>query len=218
MESSNQSNHSRENERSRSATDREHDADEPAEALASGRLVDAVVEYLRDRQDKTLGRAEKMSREDLARAVFRQLWRHPVPTTMLGVSVVWLLFAGTADEQKRSRAQTVRRKGLVTDEDGRLFEEGLDDPFADRLEEEVVGQVEGGYDYTRRRLQEVVNQYPWAAAAAVVGGGLIASALLPNRHEPIAKSHMGAEEEDDEEPLPKSPPPVSPEFPPEDTI
>lgn len=100
--------------------------------------------------------------ERLLRAAIRQLRKHPVPTALLGISVTWLLLGDDAGED-----ETQPRLGR-------------------QLEEEIVGQIRGGYSYTGKRLREVTDRYPWAAAAALIAGGLGAAFLIPERRRRMA--------------------------------
>lgn len=145
------------------------------------RLIDALIDYVRERAtDPSL----EPNREEVARGIVRHLWRHPVPTGLLLVSAAWLLVAGDDDGDRRAgvgkwRARRARAADAGADR-ASVVDEGPEG-FVDRLEDEVLQQVEGGYDYTRRRLQEAVHEYPWAAAAVLVGGGILAATLLPHR-------------------------------------
>lgn len=141
----------------------------------SGRLIDEIVNYVRSRYGQAEGENRpRADDERVLRAAIRQLRKHPVPTALLGISTVWLL--------------------LATDNEG-----GEDDPQLSRqIEEEVVGQIKGGYAYTGQRLREVTDRYPWAAGAALIAAGLGAAFLAPGRRRRISEDDedvdLGAED------------------------
>lgn len=140
-----------------------------------GRLIDEIVEYIRARQGAAEGEAMRpLDQDRLLRAAIRQLRRHPIPTALLGASAIWLLLADDGEG----------------DDPGRLGRQ---------LEEEILGQIKGGYTYTGRRLREAADRYPWAAAAALIAGGLGAALLLPARRRRVSS--------DDEMPFQEDPAP-----------
>lgn len=141
-----------------------------------GRLIDELISYLQTRQRTPPGQARSPVDDDrLIRSAVRQLRRHPIPTALLGLSAIWLLLA----------------------EDG---EDAENEPQLGRqIEDEIVGQIKGGYDYTGTRLRELSDRYPWAAAAALVAGGLGAAFLLPERRRRAATSY------DQPEPMTENP-------------
>jgi hypothetical protein len=182
--------------RKRSASGTAADARNEIGAGAA-RLVDVLLDYVQSRQGDLKPTAGGLvDQEQLVRAVFRHLWRHPIPTALLGVSTAWLLLsANEPDEEEQAAVGEWRHQASgVTGEN--LAGEPLEEDFVERFEDELVEQVKGGYGYTRQRLQEVVRRYPWATGAAVLTGGLLAATLLPQRH-PKSK-------------IPVSPEPVSP--------
>lgn len=140
-----------------------------------GRLIDEIVEYVHARQGAENGESRRPADDErLLRAAIRQLRRHPIPTALLSASAIWLLLA----------------------DDGEGEDEGH---LGRQFEEELLGQIKGGYNYTGRRLREVVDHYPWAAAATLVAAGLGAALLLPARRRRVLS--------DDETPFTEDPAP-----------
>lgn len=157
-----------------------------------GRLIDEIVQYVRSRQEAEEGEARRpVDDERVLRAAIRQLRRHPLPTALLGASALWLLLADDSQENGPSHL-------------GRQFEE------------ELLEQIKGGYTYTGRRLREVADRYPWAAAAALIAGGLGAALLLPARRRrvrsddemPFREDPAPGDVFDFEEPDPDDEPPI----------
>src|SRR5690606_32958675 len=95
---------------------------------APHRLIDRIIEHFRDRRESesTNKPHRPADDEELVRSVIRQLRRNPIPTVLLGASLGWLLLAkDEADEE--------------------------DDTIGARIEDEIVGQIQGGFDYTGDR-------------------------------------------------------------------
>lgn len=146
---------------------------------APGRLIDDLVDYVRSRRGaagEEGGRRHPLEDEDLLRTVLRHLRRNPIPASLLGFSLTWLLLASE-------------------EEDEELVEPGP----GYQLEDEILQQAKGGLAYTNARLREVVDRYPWAAAATMVGGGLLAAFLLPERRRRAREAYV--ESEIGEEPI-----------------
>jgi hypothetical protein len=160
----------------------EDEADFSADAGAPGRLVDELVDYVRTRR---AARSEKplapVDEERLLRTVLDHLRRNPIPTGLLAFSLTWLMLS-RADEEE---VEVIQSESV--------------EPLAYQIEEEILQQVEGGFSYTRQRLRELVDRYPWGAAAAMVGGGLLAALLLPERRRQARATYF--EHEIGEEPV-----------------
>lgn len=145
-----------------------------AENSAPGRLIDEIIRFVRQRQGEAAKEGKKPTDDErLIRALVQQLRRHPLPTTLLGASALWLLLAQNEEDEEQP-------------------------PLSRQIEDEVVGQLKGGFDYTSERLRELADRYPWAAGAVLVTGGLGAAFLLPllKRQSPGSRkrSEPGGEE------------------------
>lgn len=143
-----------------------------------GRLIDELVAYIRARQRVETSEAEGPGTDErLLRAAIRQFRRHPLPTLLLAISIAWLVLA----------------------EDGDAMDE-VEPGFARQIEDEIIGQVKGGYAYSRSRLRELIDRYPWAAGASIVAFGLGAALLLPDRRRRTRSGYVQTELQ--EEPIP----------------
>ena len=146
---------------------------------APGRLIDDLVAYLRNRRAAATKPPRRVvDNERLLRSVLRHLRRNPLPTALLGFSISWLLLVDEGEEEQKPVDQE-------------------EPDAAQRIEEEILNQMKGGFAYTNVRLRELVDRYPWGAAAAMIGGGLLAALLLPERHR---EEDPGAQEDSDVEP------------------
>lgn len=144
------------------------------------RLIDLLIDYVRRRQAG--GEEADLSGEideRTVRTIVRHIRNHPLPTGLLGISVLWLLIS----KQSEGRDEWGAAESSAGEAVGR---------FADRLEDELVEQVTKGYDHSRKRIGETVQRHPWAAAGTMVVAGLLAGLFLPNR-KTDAESEEGGE-------------------------
>lgn len=130
---------------------------------SQNRILDELIRYVRDRTP--MDERKIADDERIIRTIVRQLRRHPLPASLLAVSIVWLLLANDEDTE-------------------------ADSPLGRQIEDEVVRQVKEGFGYTGDRLKETSDRYPWLMSALLIAGGLGAAFFLPSERNRETESDL----------------------------
>jgi ElaB/YqjD/DUF883 family membrane-anchored ribosome-binding protein len=134
-----------------------------------------------DVRDATIGKVEQMAQNAADRAdqvrytTMDTIRQNPIPATMVGVGLGWLVYNATQRRPRRVHERTTSRlttSGLMEDVQGTAGQ------LADRAQQ-AAGSVAEETRHRARRLEDRFHENPLALGAAAVALGMTAGLAIP---------------------------------------